>query len=280
MNLDIDLLLNDPQKAWQQSNAPSGTLIVVTFDESDFNALGFDTSYDGPNQICTVLLGGMIAPGTVVSTPYNHYNLIRTVEENFSLGSLMKNDFGANYFRFLWDEYFAWNDPTDTSIIAGDKLAISQGVKGLHMVFADTDGNLFDSIMSNSEWSNVCPLSINILGAIAMTTIEGPDGELLMSTYDLQLMQWSDFLSTGQFTLGSFALTTFLDMADSTTRMMLCWTSGDGFIQSMIGDSSDFSGEVVPVNQLTDGAMSMAQVGASLFLVYKERNTRKMRMTS
>lgn len=90
MNLDIDLLLNDPQKAWQQSNAPSGTLIVVTFDESDFNALGFDTSYDGPNQICTVLLGGMIAPGTVVSTPYNHYNLIRTVEENFSLGSLMK----------------------------------------------------------------------------------------------------------------------------------------------------------------------------------------------
>jgi hypothetical protein len=288
LNLDVDLLLTDPQKAWQQSNIPSGTLIVVTFDEADFNAVGYDTNYDGPNQIYTVLLGDMIAPGTVISTPYNHYNLIRTVEENFSLGSLMKNDFGANYFRFLWNEKFAWNSPTDSSIIAGDTLALANGEEGLHMVFSDKEGNLFESIMVNSSWSSVNALNIATLGTIAMTAIdnksiliiEGDNGVLLMSSFDSQQLQWSPFLSIGQFTSGSFALTTFLDMYDSTMKMMLCWTSEDGFIQSMIGERSGFSGEVKQVNQLTDGAMSLAQLGASLFLVYKERNTRKMRMAS
>ncbi len=288
LNLDVDLLLTDPQKAWQQSNVPPGTLIVVTFDEADFNAVGFDTSYDGPNQIYTVLLGDMIAPGTVVSTPYNHYNLIRTVEENFSLGSLMKNDLGANYFRFLWNEIFAWNNPKDTFIPAGNTLALGKGAEGLHMVFSDIEGNLFDSIMSSSEWSETNALNMCTSGAIAMTAIDGTslliiesdNGELLMSTYDSQVMEWSSLLSIGQFTSGSFAIHTFFDMADSMSKVMLCWTSEDGFIQSMVGDRSGLSGEVIPVSQLTDGRMSMAQLGASLFLVYKERNTRKMRMIS
>ena len=74
LNIDIDLLLTDPQTAWQNSNVPEGTLIVVTFDEADFDATGYDTNYDGPNQIYTVLLGDMIEPGTVIDTPVNHYS--------------------------------------------------------------------------------------------------------------------------------------------------------------------------------------------------------------
>lgn len=288
LNLDIDLLLTDPQKAWQQSNVPSGTLIVVTFDEADFNAVGFDTNYDGPNQIYTVLLGDMIVPGTVVTTPYNHYNLIRTVEENYALGSLMKNDFGANYFRFLWDERFSWNEPTNTSISAGDKLAISQSASDLQVVFSDNDGKLFYTIMTNYGWSIPSSIDMRTTGEIAMSTIkdvttlvlQGDEGELLVSIYDSQEDGWSPFTSLGQNSSGSIALTSFLDMTDFESKLMLCWTSPNGFIQSMIGDSSGFSGEVIPVNQLTDGAMALTQLGASLFLVYKERNTRKMRMSS
>lgn len=288
LNLDIDLLLTDPETAWQQSNVPEGTLIVITFDEADYDAEGYDTNYDGPNQIYTVLLGDMIKPGTVVSTPYNHYNLIRSVEENFQLGSLMKNDLGANWFRFLWNEVFSWNDPTDTNFSVGNSLAVADGITSQHMVFSDTNNQLYDSVLSNSDWSTPNPLGITSGGAIAMSYIDeigvlinqSSNGELMMATYDSNTKQWSPMTSIYQTTSGSFALTTFYDIANRENKLMLCWVSDDGFIQSMIGDAKGFSGVAIPVNQLTDGPMALGQLGGSLYLVYKERNSRKMRMTS
>ena len=38
------------------------------------------------------------------SAHYDHYSLLRTVEENFDLGTLKKNDLSADWFRFLWGE--------------------------------------------------------------------------------------------------------------------------------------------------------------------------------
>jgi len=52
LGLDIDLLLRDPETAWRQSMVPEGTLIVITFDEADYDAEGYDTNYDGPTK-CT-----------------------------------------------------------------------------------------------------------------------------------------------------------------------------------------------------------------------------------
>src|SRR5262249_13625193 len=49
-----------------RSLLPPRTLVVVTFDESDFESdweTGNSGTYDGPNQIYTVLLGDMIRPG-------------------------------------------------------------------------------------------------------------------------------------------------------------------------------------------------------------------------
>ena len=57
LNLDLDLVLTDPKTAYANSNIQEGTLIVITFDEADYDATGYDTNYDGPNQIYTVLLG-------------------------------------------------------------------------------------------------------------------------------------------------------------------------------------------------------------------------------
>ncbi len=290
LNLDIDLLLTDPDKAWAQSHVPEGTLLVITFDEADFNAKpgDYDTNYDGPNQIYTVLLGDMITPGTVIDTPYNHYNLIRTVEENFQLGSLNKNDFGANWFRFLWEESFSWSIPTDTDFSAAKTLAITNASYGKHMVFANANGQLFESINSNSSWGQPKPLPLTSNGAIAMASIEDTSililtdsiGDLLMSTYNPTTKQWSPTSTLNQKASGSFAVTSYYDMADAKHKFMLCWTTPDGFIQSMVGNTHGFSGTVVPVNQLTDGPITLGQLGASLFIVYKERNTRKMRMTS
>ncbi len=75
------------------SKIPSGTLVVITFDES--------IPYDD-NHIYTLLLGDMITSNTTVSEHYDHYSLLRTVEENFQLGTLNRNDLTADFFRFLW----------------------------------------------------------------------------------------------------------------------------------------------------------------------------------
>lgn len=288
LNLDVDLLLTDPQKAWEQSNVPKGTLLVITFDEADYDAQGYDTNYDGPNQIYTVLLGDMIPPGTVINTPYNHYNLIRTVEENFQLGSLYKNDYGANWFRFLWDESFAWNTPINTEFSVGNALAIANEKEGNHMVFSDTGGTLFESFLTTSGWSQPNKIGASTKKAIAMASIQdttvlifqGDAGALQRMNYSQSTKKWSQAVSIGHSTSGSIALTSYYDMADTTDKLMLCWVSPNNYIQSLQGDATRFSTKVVPVDQLTDGAMTLGQIGASLFLVYKERNTRTMRMTS
>ena len=72
-----------------------GTLVIVTFDES--------IPYDD-NNVYAVLLGDMVKPNTVESARYDHYSLLRTVEENFDLGTLDRNDLNADWFRFLWGE--------------------------------------------------------------------------------------------------------------------------------------------------------------------------------
>jgi phospholipase C len=80
-------------------------LLIITFDESDGVAPdAFDACCKeqplptDPNQpglrgpgggrIGAVLLSPYIRPGTVSAVPYNHYSLLRTVEDAFNLGHL------------------------------------------------------------------------------------------------------------------------------------------------------------------------------------------------
>lgn len=69
-----------------------GTLIVVTFDES---------RNDSNNHIYTVLLGDMVMPGEY-NENYNHYSVLRTVEDNFGLGTLADGDGGAKPVTGVW----------------------------------------------------------------------------------------------------------------------------------------------------------------------------------
>jgi hypothetical protein len=95
------------------SKLPPRTLVVVTFDEADYESVAGSSAYEGPNQIYTVLLGDLaaIVPGTVIHEGYNHYSLLRTIEDNFELGTLGTNDAAASALRFLWGETFAWSNP-------------------------------------------------------------------------------------------------------------------------------------------------------------------------
>ena len=287
LNLDIDLVLTDPKKAYAQSYIPAGTLVVVTFDEADFDATGYDTNYDGPNQIYTVLLGDMIEPGSSFSTPYNHYSLIKTIEKNFGLGDLGKNDREANWLRNLWNESFAWDGIEKSGITSGNALAVASWQNDWWMVFDNGKGALMTTVLRSGQWSNPEPTGFTTQGPIAAAVCNdvlqlvftGTNGAL--QTASCASTGWSASTALDAITSGSIALTAYEDYADSSSeKMMLCWQAANGFINSMSYDGKAWSQTPVSVGQLTDGAMALAQFGPSLFLTYKERNTRQMRVTS
>ena len=177
LDLDIDLLSQDPQTAWKQSMVPPGTLIVITFDEADYDAEGYDTNYDGPNQVYAVLLGDMIEPGTVIDTPFNHYSLIKTVERAFGTSNLGKNDQDANWLRFLWGESFHWSAPATTGLRAGGQLALAAQTDGTHLIYNEGDGSLLSSVFDGTCWSEA-----DLIG------LDGAEGALALSSYREQLL--------------------------------------------------------------------------------------------
>lgn len=75
-----------------------GTLVVVTFDESGGNA---------DNRIYALLFGDMVKPANqqdpkALAKPYNHYSLLRTIEDNFGLAPLTANDRDALPITDIW----------------------------------------------------------------------------------------------------------------------------------------------------------------------------------
>ncbi len=71
----------------------SETLVVVTFDERH---------PDSDNHVYAVAVGPGAKAGSVDGTRYDHYSILRTVEENWSLGTLGRSDKNATWFSFLW----------------------------------------------------------------------------------------------------------------------------------------------------------------------------------
>jgi len=77
------------------------TLILLTFDETE--------TYDVNNRIYSILLGGAVPEnlrGTNDSTYYTHYSTLSTVEANWALGSLGRQDTNktvSNVYKFIAD---------------------------------------------------------------------------------------------------------------------------------------------------------------------------------
>jgi hypothetical protein len=74
------------------------TLIVVTFDESASQGVQDD------NHIYTVFLGNMVKQAYVEERPYDHYNVLRTIEENFGLGTLGAQDAASFPIVHVWSK--------------------------------------------------------------------------------------------------------------------------------------------------------------------------------
>lgn len=82
----LEPLLSSPQ-------VMNRTLIIVTFDES--------SSY-AHNHTYALFLGNMVKPGYAASGCYDHYNVLRTIEDNFQLGNLGGEDLNSSPIVSVW----------------------------------------------------------------------------------------------------------------------------------------------------------------------------------
>lgn len=284
LGLDVDLLLTDPDAAWRQSKVPDGTVIMVTFDEADFDAKGYDTSYDGPNQVYTVLLGPGINPGSQDMAAYNHYSLIKTVCRNFGLADLAKNDRDANSFRSLWNETFVWSPPTTVAAASSGSIALTVADEEPLLFATTSDGGVTVSMLTDAVWSMPEPIGVRSDGLLVAATTGAAVHLVVRHDRDLVHLRrandrsWTIHSVIGE-TAGQFAMCGYCDVDDGRHKLMLCSQDADEFISFRIFDDGGWS-EAAPVGQLTDGPMAVTQFGPSIFLVYKERRTSAMRMTS
>jgi hypothetical protein len=77
----------------RDSRFTDGMLFVVTFDESPVT---------GPNQIYTALYGPRVISGATSSSRYDHYSLLRTIEDGLGLGTLGQHDAQAAAITGVW----------------------------------------------------------------------------------------------------------------------------------------------------------------------------------
>jgi Phosphoesterase family len=75
-----------------------GTLVIVTFDESGHNR---------DNRIFTLFFGDMVKEASqqdpkVLDRHYTHYDVLRTIEDNFGLGPLAEGDRNAAAITDIW----------------------------------------------------------------------------------------------------------------------------------------------------------------------------------
>jgi hypothetical protein len=80
-------LLSDPRFT-------ANLLFIVTFDEG--------RRWWRRNHVYTVMYGASVIPGSVSNTRYDHYSLLRTIEDLFGLGTLGQHDATASPITGIW----------------------------------------------------------------------------------------------------------------------------------------------------------------------------------
>lgn len=65
----------------------SRSLLVITFDEADPGDPRNCCHSPGGGRVATIMISPLISPGTVSSTPYSHYGLLRTIEDAYGIST-------------------------------------------------------------------------------------------------------------------------------------------------------------------------------------------------
>jgi hypothetical protein len=266
------------------SHLPTGTLVVVTFDESDFEApwtTGLVSPYDGPNQIYTVLLGDMLTPA-FREEGYNHYSLLRTVEQNFNLGALGKNDAGANWFQFLWGREFRWQ-PAPPSPFTGTGPMAAAGFHGaLYVAQVTETGTVACRTYADGRWSapellavaNVAGLALASTFTTLVLALRLADGAVVAMTYDDQA-GWSVPAPVDAGPVDSLVLASIAE--ESALMLVTAATTG---VASRVWAQQGWSAPV-PVPGLAGPLdLALASLGPSAYLIARPREGSTLQVAS
>ena len=269
------------------SHLPPRTLVVITFDESDFEAdyqPDLASPYDGPNQVYTILLGDCLEPA-FEEEGYNHYSLLRTVEQNFGLGHLGKNDAGANWFEFLWGRHFEWGAPQDTPFQDVGAVAAAGFAGALFVACAAADGTVRVRTRSSDHgrWSMEKTLALDGSGGLAVASTftelvlvaRAATGNVQCMKYDL-LHGWSaDAFSFGGPVAGMAAASFAHE-----TKIMLALREPSGTVKTQVRTAGLWGGSVTVEAGRTDGSIALGTLGESVFLIVKAPDTQAMNVVS
>lgn len=262
------------------SHFPPNTLVVVTYDEADFEA-SYDPKtsrkyyYDGPNQIYTVLLGDMITPGGVAYEGYNHYSLIKTIEYNFGLDNLGKNDKDANWFKFLWDETYIWEAPEETPIQTAGNMASAGLDEALYLAYNAGEGEIHYTVMDGENWSQPKSVGICTSGAMAMANL---NNRLVLAYCDdkHQLAVISYTLETGWSkpdVILKNARKVTLAAIDNESKLMLVYAQKDDDLQYLTSENGiKWSNKKAIHKHKATGDIQLAVLGPSVFLIFQDKS--------
>jgi phospholipase C len=85
-------------------------LLIATFDENECNTIGPRVSpatiascKGDLNQVYTVLYGAGVKSGATTDASYNHYSLLRTIENGLGLATLGNQDETAAPITGIWE---------------------------------------------------------------------------------------------------------------------------------------------------------------------------------
>ena len=270
------------------SHLPPRTLVVVTFDEADFEVdyePDMAYAYDGPNQIYTVLLGDCVRPG-IEEEGYNHYSLLRTIEKNFGLGDLGKNDAESNWFQFLWGRRFGWSAAKPTPVGGTGAGLCAEGFgDSLFVGAAGPEGTMLVRRWTGGNWSDEETLPIDGSGGAALVAgledlvlvARSASGEIGSLSYDTR-KGWSKTPAplAPAGTVG-FAVTAF----NRDTKLMLAVADSEGKVSSRVR-AGDTWGEPVPVPAAgtVGGGIELGTLGTSVFLIVQAPGAALMNVVS
>lgn len=267
-----------------ESHLPKGTLVVVTFDESDFEATwtaGKLSTYDGPNQIYTVLLGDMVEPG-FREEGYNHYSLLRTIEKNFDLDTLGKNDFNASWFQFLWGREFRW-EPAAPSPFTGTGAIAAAGFHGALYVAQVTDINSITwRTYSEGRWSEPEQLSVANVESISLAStfttlvmaLRRADGSVAAMTYNDQA-GWSEPEDIDPGPVDSLVLQSIAHESD-----LMLVTAGTAGVKSRVWHHQRWAKPTTVPGFKGKLDLALAPLGCSVYLIARPRRGAALRVAT
>lgn len=264
------------------SKLPPRTLVVVTYDEADFEA-DYDPPskdkyfYDGPNQIYTVLLGDMIEPGQQ-HEGYNHYSLLKTIEQNFNLGDLGKNDRDSNYFQFLWGREFQWQSSQQTGL--GDVLQLDacQYQNQLFISYISSDKKLYYRTFDGKQLSPPILLSDSCGDSVSITA---NDNELVLAYQDAdQQLQLRSYSLTSGWLEAQKPVAGKINQCSVTaipnqTALLLAYSDEQGNVYSSRNDDGQWQQPDRLIAQ-SDGQVALCALGSNILLLYKVPGTNSL----